>query len=181
MSAPESFVLRKLQFQVIISKYRLISKFQVSLVNYLNLLHFCDRNNQWKQKREYKNIVYIVSAVTKYLHTLYQYHQFCTVRAKKYILHVWCFSAKMSEVGVTGVSLNDLYLTKQQTNKNRKTEAVTGAWKVSSGMWDLESHPELRYLSMTEVTRVVLNAGLYPRAPQRRETPGASEARGVVG
>lgn len=33
----------------------------------------------------------------------------------------------MSEVGVTGVSLNDLYLTKQQTNKNRKTEAVTGA------------------------------------------------------
>lgn len=50
-----------------------------------------------------------------------------------------------------------------------------------SGMWDLESHPELRYLSMTEVTRVVLNAGLYSRAPQRRETPGASEARGVVG
>lgn len=30
----------------------------------------------------------------------------------------------MSEVGVTGVSLNDLYLTKQQTNKNWKTEAV---------------------------------------------------------
>lgn len=39
----------------------------------------------------------------------------------------------MSEVGVTGVSLNDLYLTKQQTNKNWKTEAVTGAWKRKVG------------------------------------------------
>lgn len=36
-----------------------------------------------KQKHGYKNIVYILSAVTKYLHTLYQYHHFCPIRAKK--------------------------------------------------------------------------------------------------
>lgn len=45
-----------------------------------------------------KNIVYLLSAVTKYLHTLYQYHQFCTVRAKKYILKIYWIILKGNQI-----------------------------------------------------------------------------------